>query len=99
MIKVKNAGIASVILSKSIAFTALVIDNPTVTRTGVIAALGTIKNSGLKNNASTNINALVTAISPVRPPSKYHKHKNQQSPDYYNQHFLTYPHKQDHIFP
>ena len=68
MIKVKNAGIASVILSKSIAFTALVIYNPTVTRTGVIAALGTIKNSALKNNASTNINALVTAISPVRPP-------------------------------
>lgn len=98
MIKVKNAGIASVILSKSIAFTALVIDNPTVTRTGVIAALGTIKNSGLKNNASTiQINNL--QIISQNLPSKYHKHKNQQSPDYYNQPFLTYPHKQDHIFP
>lgn len=69
MIKVKNAGIASVKSLKSISFTGVIIITPTNTKAGAVAAPGTIKNSGERNNAMMNSTAVVNAVIPVRPPS------------------------------
>ena len=45
-----------------------IINSPTIISAGDVAAAGTIKNNGAKNRASINIIAVLTEVSPVRPP-------------------------------
>lgn len=66
---VKNAGIASVKSSKLILSIGVIISEPTSIRAGAVAAAGTIKNRGERNNAKIKMMVVVRAVNPVRPPS------------------------------
>jgi len=67
---VRKAGIASLTSSKSMSFTGVIINNPTRINAGDVAALGTDKNSGERNNDTRKRIATVRLVSPVRPPSE-----------------------------
>ncbi len=42
---------------------------PTTTSAGAVAAAGTARNSGVRNSASRKHAAVVSVVSPVRPPA------------------------------
>lgn len=63
-----NAGNASEKSEKSIFTTELIMNKPTMIRAGAVAAAGMIKNKGAKKIDNANIQATLTAVSPVRPP-------------------------------
>ena len=65
---VRNAGKDSVMSLKFILMIEEIMNKPTMIRAGAVAEAGTIRNSGDRNNAITNINAVLTAVKPVLPP-------------------------------
>lgn len=65
----KNAGTASDKSCQSISITELIINTPTTTRTGAVAAAGINPNSGAINNERKNRIAVVSDVRPVLPPS------------------------------
>ena len=68
MIVIK-AGMPSERSVNSIFAAALIIIKPTMIRAGADAADGTSKKRGLKKSAMKKMRAVVTDVSPVRPPS------------------------------
>mmetsp|Transcript_42384 Transcript_42384/g.83564 ORF Transcript_42384/g.83564 Transcript_42384/m.83564 type:complete len:245 (-) Transcript_42384:722-1456(-) len=68
MVMVMKAGSASLILSQETAITAPIIKDPTRTRTGAVAALGTAETVGTKNMTTKNNSADTIVVRPVRPP-------------------------------
>lgn len=69
IIIVRKAGIASVKSSKFTSLIGDIMNNPTITRTGAVAALGIIRNRGDRKRATKKRMAVVKAVSPVFPPS------------------------------
>src|SRR5690554_324323 len=66
---VKNAGIASVKSMKLIFVIGVIMNSPTITSAGAVAAAGIIVNKGAKKSAMANIPAVARDVSPVLPPS------------------------------
>ena len=66
---VKKAGMAIVKSSQAISAKELIIMQPTITRTGEVAALGIAEMSGAKTVDSANPAATITEVKPVRPPA------------------------------
>ena len=66
---VMKQGTASVKSEKSIFIIGFVINTPTKTKAGVVAAEGMMRKSGEKNKATKKSRATVNEVSPVRPPS------------------------------
>ena len=64
-----NAGIASIISNQSSLTTCCIIMNPTMISAGAVANEGTVRKIGEKNSESTKNAPVVSAVSPVRPPS------------------------------
>src|SRR5699024_7912286 len=69
MIIVKNAGIATSILSHSISFKLDTINTPTIINAGAVTDDVTIANNGEKNNARKKNSDVKTDVKPVRPPT------------------------------
>lgn len=65
---VRNAGKPSLMSLKLILATDEIINKPTIIKAGEVAAAGTIRNNGAKNSAKMKNNAVLTEVSPVRPP-------------------------------
>ena len=65
---VRNAGKPSLMSLKLILATDEIINNPTIIKAGEVATAGTIRNNGAKNSAKMKNNAVLTEVSPVRPP-------------------------------
>ena len=65
---VMKLGIASVASSKSMFLTGSIMSIPTRISTGAVAAPGTERNNGEKNNAIAKQHAMENAVNPVRPP-------------------------------
>ena len=69
VIIVINAAKASSISLRSIFLTLSIIRTPTITRAPLVAALGIIKNTGLRNRLNRNKSPVTNDVTPDRPPS------------------------------
>ncbi len=66
---VSTAGSASRKSPRSISVTDCIMNTPTITKAGAVAAAGTIRMTGVKNSAASIKPAVVRPVRPVRPPA------------------------------